>query len=129
MNWIALRKIYDFIEWSPLEYNLLVYDSVEMCRHAIEHAENDQEREKIRERKRRRVKEPKTYSPARESGERPKRVIRSQNYSMKPMSFEEPIVQLETRKEEVFLFRTLDAENWAVLYRRKDGNYGLVEPR
>ncbi|KPL21761.1 MAG: hypothetical protein AMS23_08870 [Bacteroides sp. SM1_62] len=49
MNWIALRKIYDFIEWSPLEYNLLVYDSVEMCRHAIEHAENDQEREKIRE--------------------------------------------------------------------------------
>ena len=86
-------------------------------------------REKLRERKRRRIKEPETYSLATESGERPKRVIRSQNYSMKPMSFEEAIVQLETRKEEVFLFRTLDAENWAVLYRRKDGNYGLVEPR
>ena len=49
MNWIALRKIYDFIEGSPLEYNLLGYDSVEMCKNAIENAKDDIEREKIRE--------------------------------------------------------------------------------
>lgn len=98
---------------------------------AFDHLEKrvKREREKLREKKRRKIKEPEAYSPVRETGERPKRMIRSQNYSMKPMSFEEAIVQLETRKEDVFLFRTLDAENWAVLYRRKDGNYGLVEPR
>ena len=49
MNWIALRQIYDFIEGSPLEYNLLVYDSVEMCRNAIDNAKDDNEREKIKE--------------------------------------------------------------------------------
>ena len=48
MNWIALQKIYDFIEGSPLEYNFLGYDSVEMCRTAINNAKNDEEREKIK---------------------------------------------------------------------------------
>jgi putative sigma-54 modulation protein len=98
---------------------------------AFDHLEKriKREREKLRERKRRRTKEQEVYSSERETSEKPKRVIRSQSYSIKPMSFEEAIVQLETRKEEVFLFRTLGAGNWAVLYRRKDGNYGLVESR
>jgi putative sigma-54 modulation protein len=64
-----------------------------------------------------------------EEGDRPKRMIRSQNYSMKPLSIEEAFVQLDTGKEDVFLFRTLETESWAVLYRRKDGNYGLIEPK
>jgi len=38
-------------------------------------------------------------------------------------------MQLDTGKEDVFLFRTLETESWAVLYRRKDGNYGLIEPK
>ncbi len=97
---------------------------------AIDHLEKrvKREREKLRERKRRRVKGSKMFSSEREAEARPKKVVRSQGYSMKPMSLEEAIVQLETRKEEVFLFRTLEEEHWAVLYRRKDGNYGLVEP-
>jgi putative sigma-54 modulation protein len=61
--------------------------------------------------------------------DRPKRVIRSQSYTMKPMSTEEALVQLEASREEVFLFRKVKTENWAVLYRRKDGNYGLIEPK
>jgi len=97
---------------------------------AFDHLEKrvKKEREKLRERKRRRSRETETYSPVRETEERPKRVVRSQNYTMKPMSVEEALIQLETSKEEVFLFRTIDTDNWAVLYRRKDGNYGLVEP-
>ncbi|TET71326.1 MAG: ribosome-associated translation inhibitor RaiA [Candidatus Aminicenantes bacterium] len=61
-----------------------------------------------------------------EEGQR--RLIRSQDYSLKPMSIEEAIIQLETSKRQVFVFRKFDSEKWAVLYRRKDGNYGLVEP-
>ncbi len=98
---------------------------------AFEHLEKrvKKEREKLRERKRRRVKEIETFSVPPEKGERPKRMIRSQSFSMKPMTVEEALVQMETSKEEVFLFRTFATENWAAVYRRKDGNYGLIEPK
>ena len=98
---------------------------------AFDHLEKrvKKEREKLRERKRRKVREVEAYPSLIEEGEKPKRVIRSQSYTMKPMSTEEALVQLETGKEEVFLFRKVKTENWAVLYRRKDGNYGLIEPR
>ena len=98
---------------------------------AFDHLEKrvKKEREKLRERKRRRVKKIEPFSAPVEEGERPKRVIRSQSYTMKPMSVEEALVQMETSKEEVFLFRTMASENWAVIFRRKDGNYGLIEPK
>lgn len=98
---------------------------------AFDHLEKrvKKEREKLRERKRRRIKDVETYSLPVEKGERPKRVIRSQSYTMKPISVEEALAQLDTSKEEVLLFRTVATENWAVLYRRKDGNYGLIEPK
>lgn len=98
---------------------------------AFDHLEKrvKKEREKLREKKRRRPRETETYFPLRETEERPKRVVRSQNYTMKPMSVEEALIQLETSKEEVFVFRTMNTDNWAVIYRRKDGNYGLVEPK
>jgi putative sigma-54 modulation protein len=98
---------------------------------AFDHLETrvKKEREKLRERKRRRIKESENYPSLMEEGVRPKRMIRSQNYTMKPLSLEEALVQLDTSKEDVFLFRTLGTESWAVLYRRKDGNYGLIEPK
>jgi putative sigma-54 modulation protein len=98
---------------------------------AFDHLEKrvKKEREKLRERKRRRGREIEPFSAPMEEEKRPKRVIRAQSYSMKPMSVEEALVQMETRKEEVFLFRTVETENWAVIYRRKDGNYGLIEPK
>jgi putative sigma-54 modulation protein len=60
--------------------------------------------------------------------EQPARVIPSRDFSLKPMSVEEALLQLETRRKEVFVFRKFDTEKWAVLYRREDGNFGLVEP-
>jgi putative sigma-54 modulation protein len=98
---------------------------------AFEHLQKrvKKEREKLRERKRRRVKEIETLSAPMEKGVAPKRMIRSQSFTMKPMTVEEALVQMETSNEEVFLFRTLATESWAVVYRRKDGNYGLIEPR
>jgi putative sigma-54 modulation protein len=97
---------------------------------AFDHLEKrvKKEREKLRERKRKRIKESMTFIPIEETEERQKKVIRSLHYSMKPMSLEEAIVQFEASKNEVLLFRTAEKENWAVLYRRRDGNYGLVEP-
>jgi putative sigma-54 modulation protein len=98
---------------------------------AFDHLETrvKKEREKLRERKRRKIRETEAYPTRTEERERPKRVIRSQSYTMKPLSIEEARVQLDTSKEDIFVFRTLGTENWAVLYRRKDGNYGLIEPK
>ncbi len=98
---------------------------------AFDHLEKrvKKEREKLRGRKRKRIREAETFSPPIEQSEKPARVIRSQSYSMKPMSVEEALIQLKASKEAAFLFRTANTEDWAVLYRRKDGNFGLIEPK
>jgi len=86
------------------------------------------EREKLRERKRRKNREKEAFPLPIEPEEEQRRVIKSQDYSMKPMSLEDAFLQFDLNKKEVFIFRKLGSEKWAVIYRRKDGNYGLVEP-
>jgi len=44
------------------------------------------------------------------------------------MSLDEALVQLDAKAKEVFLFRREGSKEWAAVYRRKDGHYGLVEP-
>ncbi len=86
------------------------------------------ERAKWREKRRRGGRERKALVPILEAPEPEKRVIRSGHFSLKPMSLEEALVQIDIKNKEVFLFRREGSEEWAVLYRRKDGHYGLVEP-
>jgi putative sigma-54 modulation protein len=97
---------------------------------AFDHIEKrvKKEREKLRERKRRKNREVVSIVPPPDKEEQPLRVIPSRDFSLKPMSVEEALLQLETRRKEVFVFRKFDSEKWAVLYRREDGNFGLVEP-
>jgi putative sigma-54 modulation protein len=86
------------------------------------------EREKVRERKRRKGRERKDLALPVEAEEPAQRIFRSSNYSMKPMPVEEAVLQLDVKNREVFVFRKEGSEKWAVLFRRKDGNVGLVEP-
>jgi len=86
------------------------------------------DREKWRERKRRGGRERKELVVLPEAAEPEKRVIRSQNFSAKPLTLEEAMAQLDFKNREVFVFRRQGSGAWAVLYRRKDGHYGLVEP-
>ena len=87
------------------------------------------EREMYREKKRRGGRERKSFAlPAAETGEGEKRVIRAAHFSAKPMTIEEAALELDLKKREVFAFRMEGTEKWAVLYRRKDGHYGLVQP-
>ena len=44
------------------------------------------------------------------------------------MSGEEAIGQMEVLGHDFFLFFNADSEELNLLYRRKDGNYGLIEP-
>jgi len=86
------------------------------------------ERAKWREKKRRGGRERKALAPVLEAPEPEKRVIRASHFSLKPMSLDEALVQIDIKNKEVFLFRREDGQTWAVLYRRKDGHFGLVEP-
>ena len=86
------------------------------------------EREKFRERRRRKGRERKGLALPVEAEEPERRIVRSPNYSLKPMSVEEAALQLDMKNREVFVFRKEGSEKWAVLFRRKDGHVGLVEP-
>lgn len=86
------------------------------------------ERVKGRDKRRRGGRERKVLVPVLEAPEPEKRVIRSQYFSLKPMSIDEALIQIDIKSKEVFLFRREGSEEWAVIYRRKDGHYGLVAP-
>jgi putative sigma-54 modulation protein len=86
------------------------------------------EREKFRERKRRKGRERKGLALPVEAEETERRILRSPHYSLKPMSVDEAVLQLDLKNREVFVFRKEGSEKWAVLFRRKDGNLGLIEP-
>jgi putative sigma-54 modulation protein len=67
-------------------------------------------------------------STEQEEQENTPKIIRSKNYPAKPMSIEEAIEQLKTMKNEFIIFTNAQNEAVNVIYRRKDGNYGLIEP-
>lgn len=85
------------------------------------------EREKFREKKRRGGRERKNLEFAPETPKEEKKVIRSRNYSAKPMTLEEAVYQFDLQNKEAFAYRAEGTEKWAVIYRRKDGHYGLIE--
>ncbi|HUU36760.1 MAG TPA: ribosome-associated translation inhibitor RaiA [Candidatus Desulfaltia sp.] len=86
------------------------------------------EREKWREKKRRKGRGRKQLAYPREKEEETRRVVRSGDYSLKPMLLEEALLQFDLEKRDVFLFRKSGSEKWAVIFRRKDGHYGLIDP-
>ena len=47
---------------------------------------------------------------------------------MKPMFSDEAIDELEALDHEFFVFLNAENEQVSVIYRRRDGNYGLIEP-
>ncbi len=67
--------------------------------------------------------------PAETEPEAPKpRIIRSRRYSVKPMTPEEAMMRVEDAAEQFLVFRNSETDRVGVLYKRKDGNFGLIEP-
>jgi putative sigma-54 modulation protein len=60
--------------------------------------------------------------------EAPQRVVKSKRFLVKPMPVDEAISQMELLGHDFFLFIDADTERLNLLYRREDGNYGLIEP-
>ena len=57
-----------------------------------------------------------------------RRVVKVKRFAVKPMSVAEAMEQIELLGHDFFLFFNADTEEINLLYRRKDGNYGLIEP-
>ncbi|GAH63762.1 unnamed protein product, partial [marine sediment metagenome] len=68
------------------------------------------------------------FSQEVETAPPPKRVIKVKRFAIKPMSVDEAIDQMELLGHDFFLFFNADTEELNLLYRRKDGNYGLITP-
>ena len=58
----------------------------------------------------------------------PARVVRATRYPVKPMSIEDAALRVEDHAESFVVFRNADTDAISILYRRKDGNLGLIEP-
>ena len=55
-------------------------------------------------------------------------IIRSHSFFVKPMSVEEAVMQMDLLDKEFLAFTDDSTEKMHVVYRRKDGNYGLIVP-
>jgi len=68
------------------------------------------------------------FSQETETAQPAERVTRVKRFAIKPMSVAEAIDQMELLGHDFYLFRNSDTEELNLLYRRQDGNYGLIEP-
>ena len=56
-------------------------------------------------------------------------IVKTKQVALKPMSAEEAGLQLELIGHDFFVYRSDDSGEVNVIYRRKDGGYGLIEPQ
>lgn len=67
------------------------------------------------------------YDEALDQGEQHFDVVRSKSFPMKPMSVDEAILQMNLIEHIFYMFLNEETGLVSVVYRRNDGNYGLIE--
>ncbi len=55
-------------------------------------------------------------------------IVRTKQFALKPMTAEEAVLQLELLGHDFYVFRSIDSDEVNVVYRRRAGDYGLIEP-
>ncbi|NLM04829.1 MAG: ribosome-associated translation inhibitor RaiA [Clostridiales bacterium] len=56
------------------------------------------------------------------------KIVKTKRFPIKPMSPEEAVLQMELIGHSFFVFANAETDEVNVVYKRKDGNYGLIEP-
>ena len=62
-------------------------------------------------------------------GAPPARIVKTKQFAVKPMSSEEAVLPLELVGHDFFVFQNAETGDANVVYRRRDGDYGLIEPQ
>ena len=60
--------------------------------------------------------------------EKERKVVKRKTFPVRPMSVEDAVIEMELLGHNFFAFVNIDTERTNVLYLRKDGNLGLLEP-
>jgi len=60
--------------------------------------------------------------------DREQRIIRSRRYAIKPLTPEEAAMEVTESDDQFLVFRDAETDRIGVIYKRKDGNFGLIEP-
>lgn len=68
-----------------------------------------------------------TFETGEDFEEEPEFKIRRKDFALKPMSVEEAIMQMNLLEHEFFVYKDDQTNEVAVVYKRKDGAYGLIE--
>ncbi|MDP7423038.1 MAG: ribosome-associated translation inhibitor RaiA [bacterium] len=55
-------------------------------------------------------------------------IVRTRGFIMKPMFVDDAAMELESLKQDFLVFSNAETKNVNVMYKRADGNYGLIEP-
>jgi putative sigma-54 modulation protein len=55
-------------------------------------------------------------------------IVRTKRFTMKPMTVEDAVMQMELLGHDFFLFYNSGTKEYNLLYRRQDGNYSVIEP-
>jgi putative sigma-54 modulation protein len=76
---------------------------------------------------RKRKAAPRVVTPPPEAPATP-RIVRATRYPVKPMSLEDAALRVDGAGDSFVVFRNADTDAVSILYRRKDGNLGLIEP-
>lgn len=56
------------------------------------------------------------------------KIVRTKKFAFKPMSVEEAVLQMELLGHSFFVYQSAETDEVNVVYKRKDGHYGLIEP-
>lgn len=57
------------------------------------------------------------------------KIVRTKRFTLKPMDKEEAVLQMDLLRHNFFVFIDGETDEVGVVYKRKDGNYGLIEPK
>jgi len=69
-----------------------------------------------------------TIAPEAEMPEEVMEIARTKRFTLKPMSPEEAAAQMELLNHDFYVFLNAETDLVSVIYKRQDGNYGLIEP-
>lgn len=67
-------------------------------------------------------------SPQGQEADKEAKIVRTKRFAVKPMSVEEAVMQMDLLGHDFFVFANATTDEVNVVYKRRDGNYGLIEP-
>ena len=120
-----------------------MYASIDMAFHKLENQIKRFKEKKVQGKRRERVKEKWALLTGKSDGSSPaatgqgmasedafngRKIIRVKQHAMKPISPEEAVQEMEMVGHDFYVFKNSESNAVSVVYKRRNGQYGLIEP-